>query len=100
MPMLRLTIGATAMATGAMVATEVMEVMVATTAERGTLMLLLSLLLMLMPMPRLTIGATVMATGAMVAATVATEVMEAMVATTAERGTLTLLLSLLLMLMP
>merc|ERR1712142_979259 len=69
---------------GAMVATTVAtEAMVATTAERGTLMPLL--LLMLMPMLRLTTGATAMA-------------IEAMVATTAERGKLMPLL--LLMLMP
>merc|ERR1711953_1441563 len=92
MPMLRLTIGATAMATGAMVATVDTEVMVATTAERGMLMLLLSLLLMLMPMLMLRLT-----TGAMVATTVATE---AMVATTVERGLLMLMLMLMPMLRP
>merc|ERR1711951_330687 len=93
MGMLRLTIGVMATATEDTVATTVAtEAMVATTAERGTLMPLL--LLMLMPMLRLTTGVTAMeAIEAMVATTVATE---AMVATTVERG----MLMPLLMLMP
>merc|ERR1719385_557454 len=72
-----------------MVATTVVtEATVATTVERGTLML------MLMPMLRLTTGATAMeAIEAMVATTVATG---AMVATTVERGTLMPLLMLML----
>merc|ERR1712180_519093 len=73
MLMLRPTTEVTAMATEDTVDT---EVMVATTAERGMLMLLLSLLLMLMPMlmPMLrpTTGVMAMATGATEATMVAT----------------------------
>merc|ERR1712212_1252090 len=77
-----------------MVATTVAtEVMVATTAERGMLMLLLSLPLMPMLMLRPTTEVTAMATED----TVDTEVM---VATTVERGLLMLMLMLMPMLRP
>merc|ERR1711951_260432 len=73
------------------------EATVATTAERGMLMLLLSPLLMPMLMLRPTTEVTVMATEDTVATTVATE---AMVATTVERGLLKLMLKPMLMLRP